>query len=494
MVSATGLGSGIDIEGLVTGLVNAERVPAEQRLAQREAKATTLISAFGTAKGSLSELKASVTSLKELTTYSKISATSSSASDVSVSATATAQASSYSVGVTKLAETQSFASSAYTSTATFGTGTLTLTFGTPTYEGTTPDTYDTFSADEAKTAVNVAITTSNNTLSGLRDAINAADAGVSASLIKDGSNFRLLLTTDATGVANSLQITTSSVSADVPGTDAASLASFEYDTATTTSDGLEQTRAAANAAFSINGLTGLTSASNTVTDAITGVTLTLKATTSTDASITIAADQSAITSAIDKFVAGYNGYIDIFNQLTDYNATTNTRGALQGDFSASSIMSNVRNAVANTVPGINGAYRSMVDIGIVTDANGQLSVDNTKLTAALSADPDAVTGLFADTTYNGTAVTGVAARLDTLLTGYLASDGIIDSRTDSLNSRIATINDDREVVARRFELLETRYRAQFNAMDSLLSNITATGDFLTQQLKNLPGANTGSKN
>jgi flagellar hook-associated protein 2 len=136
----------------------------------------------------------------------------------------------------------------------------------------------------------------------------------------------------------------------------------------------------------------------------------------------------------------------------------------------------------------------MADIGIVTDAKGQLSVDSTTLNAALAADPDAVTGLFADTTYNGVAVTGIAARLDTLLTGYLASDGIIDSRTDSLNSRIATINDDREVVARRFELLETRYRAQFNAMDSLLSNITATGDFLTQQLKNLPGANTGSKN
>ena len=123
-----------------------------------------------------------------------------------------------------------------------------------------------------------------------------------------------------------------------------------------------------------------------------------------------------------------------------------------------------------------------------------MSVDSTTLNAALAADPDAVTGLFADTTYNGVAVTGIAVRLDTLLTGYLASDGIIDSRTDSLNSRIATINDDREVVARRFELLETRYRAQFNAMDSLLSNITATGDFLTQQLKNLPGANTGSKN
>ena len=113
---------------------------------------------------------------------------------------------------------------------------------------------------------------------------------------------------------------------------------------------------------------------------------------------------------------------------------------------------------------------------------------------AVDADPDAVTGLFADTTYNGTAVTGVAARLDTLLEDYLDSDGILDARTDSLNERLSRINDDREVIARRFELLETRYRAQFNAMDSLLSNITATGDFLAQQLKNLPGAYDGSKN
>ena len=153
----------------------------------------------------------------------------------------------------------------------------------------------------------------------------------------------------------------------------------------------------------------------------------------------------------------------------------------------------MRNAVANTVPGLNGAYRSLADIGITTGEDGKLSVDSTVLNSALDADPDAVTGLFAETTYNGTAVTGVAARLDSLLENYLDSDGILDSRTDSLNDRLSRINDDREVLARRFELLETRYRAQFNAMDSLLANITATGDFLAQQLENLPGAYDGSK-
>lgn len=489
MVAATGLGSGIDIEGLVSGLVNAERIPAEQRLLQRESKVTTLLSAFGTAKGSLSDLKASLASLNDLATYSKITATSSASSKVAVSATASAQASSYQVGVTNLAESQSFASTAYASTDTFGTGTLTLTFGTPSYAGTDPDTYTGFVADATKTAVNVDITSSNNTLEGLRDAINDADAGVSASLLKDGDNFRLLLTTDDTGVANSLQITSSSVASGAG--DAATLDAFVFDTATA---GLEQTRAAEDAAFSVNGLTGLTSASNTVTDAIDGVTLTLKDTTDTDAAITISANRGAITSAVDTFIEGYNSYIDLFNQLTDYNQEANTRGALQGDFSARSIVSNVRSAVANTVPGLNGAYRSLIDIGITTDAEGKLSLDSTVLNSALDADPDAVTGLFVDTTYNGTAVTGVAARLDTLLEDYLDSDGILDARTDSLNDRLSRISDDREVIARRFELLETRYRAQFNAMDSLLSNISATGDFLAQQLKNLPGAYDGSKN
>ena len=493
MVAATGLGSGIDIEGLVSGLVNAERIPAEQRLLQRESKVTTLLSAFGTAKGSLSDLQSSLASLTDLATYSKISATSSNSSKVSVSAESTAQAASYQVGVTNLAESQSFASTAFAATDTFGTGTLTLTFGTPTYDGTTPDTYNTFVADATKTAVNIDITSSNNTLEGLRDAINDADAGVSASLLKDGDDFRLLITTDETGVANSLQITTSSITADVGGADVADLSTFDFDTATTTSDGLQQTRAAEDAEFSINGLAGLTSASNTITDAISGVTLTLKDTTDTDASISISANRGAITSAIDAFIEGYNGYIDIFNQLTDYNQAANTRGALQGDFSARSITSNVRNAVANTVPGLNGAYRSLADIGITTGEDGKLSVDSTVLNSALDADPDAVTGLFAETTYNGTAVTGVAARLDSLLENYLDSDGILDSRTDSLNDRLSRINDDREVLARRFELLETRYRAQFNAMDSLLANITATGDFLAQQLKNLPGAYDGSK-
>ena len=493
MVAATGLGSGIDIEGLVRGLVNAERAPAEQRLLQRESKVTTLLSAFGTAKGALSDLKSSLASLTDLATYSKISATSSASSKVAVSATAAAQASSYQVGVTTLAESQSFASTAYASTDTFGTGTLTLTFGTPTYNGTTPDTYDTFIADATKTAVNIDITTSNNTLEGLRDAINDADAGVSASLLKDGENFRLLITTDDTGESNSLQITTSAITADIGGADIADLSSFDFDTDTTIADGLQQTRAAADAVFSINGLEGLTSASNTITDAIDGVALTLKDTTDTDAAISIAPNRGAITSAIDKFVEGYNSYIDLFNQLTDYNQTANTRGALQGDFSARSITSNVRNAVANTVPGLTGAYRSLVDIGITTDAEGKLSVDSTTLTAALDADPSAVTGLFAETTYNGTEVTGVAARLDSLLDNYLDSDGILSARTDSLNDRLSRINDDREVLVRRFELLETRYRAQFNAMDSLLASISSTGDFLAQQLENLPGSSNGSR-
>lgn len=479
MVAATGLGSGLDIESLVTGLVNAERTPTANRLVRRESEATALISGFGQLKGALSAVDGRIQALANADTFTSMSASSSQTAKVAVSVTADAAVGSYAVTVDALAETQSFASSTFAAADTVvGTGTLTLTFGSPTYAGTDPDTYTAFTADGDKTPVTIDITSSNNTLEGVRDAINDQNAGVTASLVKDGGSYRLLLTTDDTGVSNSLAI---SVSGDGDGNDgdAAGLSQLAFDA---TSANMSQTRAAADAQFSINGL-ALSAAGNTITDVLDGVTLTLNDVTDTAATVKVTQNRSAITSSIEGFIEAYNGYIGAANTLTNYDAASGRSGALQGDFSARSIISQVRAAFASEVSGLGGSYSALAEIGITTNADGTLSLDSGALTDALDTDPGSVQALFV----GSDTVDGVASRLDGVLGRILDSDGLIDSRTESLSERIASIAEDRETLDSRMALLEARYRSEFNALDGLLAQITSTGEYLAQQLDNLPG-------
>lgn len=484
MVAVAGIGSGLDIEGLVRGLVNAERAPTEARLSKREASVTNLISGFGALKSALSNLQDGLKAVASVDTYGQFKATSGNSAAVSASASTQAVAGKYEVEVTNLAQTQSLTSQTYTAaTDVVGQGTITLTFGTPTYTGGSPDTYSGFTADPAKTPVTITIDETNNTLEGVRSAINEAGAGVTASLVKDGEQYRLLLTSDETGVSNSVEISVTEDGA-VPG-----LSALAYDSTTAN---LTQSRAAEDAAFSVNGF-ALTSASNTVDNAVDGVTFTLKELTTSAAVITVSEDRDSVVSAIEKFIKGYNAYQDTFSKLTDYNADAKTRGPLQGDFSARSVASRIRNELNQQTPGITSDYNTLAAIGVTTDSNGRLSLDKDALNAALDADPDAVKALFTDTDYQGNPVEGVASRLKALTTDLLSSSGVLESRIDGLEGRIERINEARRDLDFRLEKVEARYRDQFNAMDSLLSSITSTGNFLSQQLQNLPGYYDGKK-
>ncbi|MEE4203751.1 MAG: flagellar filament capping protein FliD [Halieaceae bacterium] len=487
MVAVSGLGSGLDIDGLVTGLVNAERVPQQNRLLNREQTATNLISAFGQLKGVLSSLQSKLAPLQNPDTFTQISSSSTQSAAVSVSSDSTAATGSYQVSVQGLATTQSFASGTFAAADTVvGTGTLTLAFGTPTFSGGDPDTYTSFDADPERTPIEITIDSSNNTLEGVRDAINEADAGVSASLVKDGDQYRLLLSTDETGVSNSLAV---SVTGDGDGNNAdnAGLSALAFDATTAN---LTQTRAANDAQFTINGL-ALTSPTDTVTDVLDGVTLTLKKITETDATISVSENRSAITSAVGEFVEIYNEYISTSDNLTSYDAASQVRGPLQGDFSARSIRSQLRNELTSPAGFDTGTFNALAQIGISTDRDGRLTFNAGSLNEALDTDPQSVIAIFADTEVNGTERLGLASRLDSVLEGIVGSRGLLDSRTDGLNDTIARISADREVLNERMEALEARFRIQFNALDALLANITTTGDFLQQQLDNLPGYSSG---
>jgi flagellar hook-associated protein 2 len=190
----------------------------------------------------------------------------------------------------------------------------------------------------------------------------------------------------------------------------------------------------------------------------------------------VEADRGAVRSAIERFVEAYNGFVRTANELTRYDAETGNAGPLQGDISARSILDQVRRSVTDSV----GGAGSLAELGITTGADGTLAIDDGRLSEALEADLPSIAALFS------TEGTGVATRTDALLDGYLRSGGLFDTRTSGIQGRVDGIADDREALNRRLDALESRYRAQFNALDSLLAELQSTGDFVAQQLANIP--------
>ena len=323
------------------------------------------------------------------------------------------------------------------------------------------------------------IDSSNNTLAGVRDAINNAGAGVSASILKNGDNYQLFLVSEETGLSKSMSI---AISGDSVGgdTDSDGLSQLAFNSS---GSQLTQYAAGANANFSINGL-AVSSASNTVTDVIDGVTLNLLSATSSAITIDVKTDTDTIVADVQAFVDKYNAYATLFKDLTKYDATTGSAGVLQGDSTARSVMSQIRSELGKSVTGLSGSYTSLGDVGISIDKAGVMTFTQSTFKTAFAAAPTEVTGVFASTTVSGTAVEGVAEKLETLMEGFLVSTtGIFDSRISSLGTQLTAITDDRADLARRMQSLEDRYFAQLNAMDSLLAEIETTGDFLTQQFE-----------
>ncbi len=393
MVAATGIGSGLDVEGLVTQLVNAERAPAENRLLEQEARLTSELSAFGTLQGALSNLQTTINTLADPRTFNQRSASSSNTDAVTASATATAAPGSFNVNVNSLATAQSLASGSFASlTDAVGEGELTIRFGTvqATPPDSSPQTFDSFSVNSDRATATISIDSSNNTLQGVRDAINEADIGVSAAIVDDGSGFRLLLSATETGAANALEIQVSDTG-DGSDIDASGLSRLAFNSG---ANNLTQTAAASDASFSINGL-ALTSASNSVENVIDGVDLNLREITENPVTVSVSNNEGAVRSAIEGFVASFNNFATVSNNLTAFDAEAGTAGALQGDFSARSIITQVRNALGRSAEGFDGPFSTLAELGITTQADGTLAINESRLNDALESNFDSVAGVFA---------------------------------------------------------------------------------------------------
>ena len=371
-ITATGLATGLDVESLVTQLVGAEVAAPSSRLDVKEARYQGKISAFGSLKGALANFQTSLASVSSLSSFQEKSASSTLSQKVSITATEAAANNAYNVEIANIAVAQTLASAGgiFTSTdAAVGLGTLSINDGSQT--------------------ASITIDASNNSLSGLRDAINASDANVNASIINDGAGYRLVLQATKTGLANAITVTASSDS-DGNLTDANNLSRF-------VSSNLTETIAAADAAFSINGL-DISSSLNTVDNAIEGVTLTLKAATDVGevALVSINDNTAGIVGAINTFKDGYNELIKAINDLTSYNSDLGRGSVLTGDPGIRSLGQKLRTMLNNQVENVSSNVGTLAELGITTDVkDGTLSINTTTLNGFIASDPLDVASIFA---------------------------------------------------------------------------------------------------
>jgi flagellar hook-associated protein 2 len=452
-LSVSGIGSGLDVNSLVTQLVAAERAPNDDRISRREIKVTTQISALGTLRGALSTFKSALETLKGATGFEPRKATVSDDDFFSATVGTSAAPGTYDIEVVDLAKAHQLSSTYYASgpTAVVGTGTLTITSGGNTFNITIDDT--------------------NKTLAGIRSAINSAtgNTSVQATLIHEEDGTHLVVTARKTGEANGIEISTT-------GGDGG-LNALVYD-----ADGaqnMDETQPNQDAHIRIAGFDHY-STTNTVTGAIDDVTLTLKkAEENTFLSLDISNDDAEVMNRVKAFVTAYNTMYTAMAKLRSFNAETKVAGPLLGDSMLNGIEEQIRRGLTDNVNGLTGTYRSLASLGITKQVDGTLKLDETKFKTALAADRTAVTQVFNSTD-------GVAVRLFGRIDKHLAADGDVTARDGSLKKSMELITKDKTALDERMVSVEARYRKQFLALDSLLSRMNSTSSYLASQLSSLP--------
>jgi flagellar hook-associated protein 2 len=389
-LSSPGVGSNLDVNSIVGQLMATERRPVSL-LDQKEAGYQAKLSAYGSLKSALASFQSSMSGLNSVSRFQSLSATAADTTILTASAGSTAAPGSYTVVAGPLlAQAQTIAAAGRTSTsAAIGaavTTTLTFKFGTISGGTLTDGVYSgaTFTQDATQVTGTVTLDSSNNSLQGIRDAINAADIGVTATVVNDGgaSPYRLVLASNATGTSKSMKISVAG--------DATLQGVLAYDPEGT--QNLTQSTAAQNAALTVNGI-AVSSASNTVTGAIQGVTLNLaKAGTTT---LSVARDTAAAQSAATAFVTAYNGVNNTLASLSAYNATTKKGAVLQGDSTVRALQSQIRSALGSTLTGSGGSLTVLSQIGIALQKDGTMALDTTKLATATASNFNDIAGLFA---------------------------------------------------------------------------------------------------
>ncbi len=465
-ISSTGIGSGLDVESIVTQLMAIESRPLT--LLQKTASSlNTQLSAIGTLQSRMSALKDAATSLSSVSLWNGTTASSANAAAVKVSSSSGAAAGSYAVQVQALASGQTVYSPAFAaSTTAVGEGSLTIELGT--WSGSS------FSAKSGSSPVAITIGPGETSLSAIRDKINASGAGVTATLISDANGARLSITSRETGAANGFRITAAETTDDgVAGTGLSALGF----TAPTGSP-MTRSQTAANASATINGI-AVSSASNTLAGVADGLTLTLLQTTTSAVDVKVASDTDAIRKSIETFVSAYNDVANYIRDQTKYDPSTKVGGTLQGDGMVNGLQSQLR-AIVNSDSTASATFKRLTDVGISFTSTGTLAINSGKLTDALGNLPELRKVLATDGT--NSANSGFVDRFKDFASTVLGSDGAFQSRNASLKGQLSSNSKSQESMERRLDLTEARLRRQYQALDTAMSNFSGTSSYLSQQL------------
>lgn len=463
MATSVGGLSNIDVNSIVSQLMAVERQPL-QAISRTLSGIQTKLSSFGKLQSQLSAFQDAARALTRAGTWEAAKATSSSETNLRAVAGSEAVAGSYRVVVDHLATRQAVAGAPQAGADTvMGAGTLTIQLGT------WNATAGTFADDVARPAVAVTLA-AGSTLAQVRDAINAADAGVTASLVNDGSGTRLMIRSADTGASNAFRITA---------TGDAGITDLAFDPTDPLATGSAMTVEPLDAALTIDGL-DVTSPSNTIDDAIEGVTLDLrKGDPGTPIDIAVATDTEALKAAINKFVTAWNELNALITKETRYDAATKVAGTLQGNGTVVSLQRQLRAVMQAEVDGV--SLQRLSDAGLQTQRDGSLSINAARLDAAL-ADPESLAGLFMATgaTSDGD---GIAKRFDALLTDLLGVDGMISDASENLRAMQERTTDRQEAFERRMTLVEERLRRQYTALDAQLSKFGSASSFLSSKFE-----------
>lgn len=387
-------GGSIDVNGIVSQLMTVERQPIN-KLQTREAAYQSKLSAFGTVMNAMSTFQTAVQGLSNASSFQSVKATSSDLTTVTATTTSTAAAGVYSLDVISLAQTQRLVAAGQASSSTaIGTGaatTLTFDFGSITggaFSAVTGKYTGSAFTSNGNGVKSIVINATNNSLQGISAAINAANMGVTAAIVNDGSGtpYRLTLSSNSSGISNSMKISVAGDAAinTLLGNDPAAV------------QNLSETSTAQNANFKVNGL-AISKPTNTISDVIQGTTLTLSKITTTPTVLTIAQDTASLTTAVNSFVSTYNSLASSLKTISAYDPVAKKGAPLQGDSTVRMLQTQLRGMLSQTITGTSGGLTSLAQIGITSQKDGSIALDSVKLNSAMTSNFKDIAGLFAST-------------------------------------------------------------------------------------------------
>lgn len=472
-ITSAGIGSGLDVNSIVTQLLAIERQPLVA-LERQETQLTTRLSEFGKLQSMVSAMRDKASSLSSSTLWGQTTGTSADGA-VTVTTASGAAIGAYAVQVQQLAAVQTVSSRRFTDAdpAVFGPGTLTIELGS--YAGT--PAISGFDAKPGATAVTVTLGAEDDTLAEVRDRINAANAGVTATVISDASGSRLAIRSKDSGAVNGFRISATETSDD--GVAANGLSALAFDARAASPMAFNQR--AVNALATINGI-DVESASNTLANVSDGVTLKLVKTTTAPVEVSVAADSAAVKTAVEDFVKSYNELANYIRTQTRYDEANQRGGPMQGDSLVLGMQRQMR-AVINDPSSASSVFGRLSDIGISLQRDGTLAVNTTGLDNGL-ANLGELKKLFA-TDGASNADSGFMRRFKELGDALLGSDGAFVTRTGTLRASIERNEERQDQMQARLESTERRLRAQYTALDRTMGQLNGLSNAVTQQMQAL---------